>query len=56
MDHEAETIGAGPEGLVGANALSEARLSVLLVEAKEMVVGGCHPAELSLPWVRLYVS
>lgn len=45
---DAAIVGAGPNGLCAAITLARAGCSVLLMEAKETVGGGCRSAELTL--------
>jgi phytoene dehydrogenase-like protein len=47
--YDAVVVGAGPNGLAAAIALAQAGKSVLVVEAKETIGGGCRSAELTLP-------
>ncbi len=42
-------VGAGPNGLAAALTCAEAGRSVLVLEAKDTVGGGCRSAELTLP-------
>jgi phytoene dehydrogenase-like protein len=49
--HDAVVVGAGPNGLAAAVTLARAGRSVLLVEARETVGGGCRSAQLTLPGV-----
>ena len=46
---DAVVIGAGPNGLVAANALADAGWSVLLLEANETVGGAVRSAEVTAP-------
>lgn len=47
--YDAVIIGAGPNGLSAAVVLAQKGMSVLVVEAKASVGGGCRSAELTLP-------
>jgi phytoene dehydrogenase-like protein len=47
--HDAVIVGGGPNGLAAGIVLARAGRSVLIVEAKESVGGGCRTAELTLP-------
>lgn len=49
---DAVVIGAGPNGLVAANALADAGWSVLLVEASEETGGAVRTAEVTAPGFR----
>ncbi|MEJ7679658.1 MAG: NAD(P)-binding protein [Segetibacter sp.] len=48
-DYDAIIVGSGPNGLAAAITMQQAGLSVLLVEAKEVIGGGLRSAELTLP-------
>ncbi len=48
-NYDAVIVGAGPNGLAAALTLAQAGRSVLVMEAKETVGGGCRTAELTLP-------
>src|ERR1043166_8378169 len=48
-DYDAIVVGSGPNGLAAAITMQQARLSVLLIEAKETIGGGMRSAELTLP-------
>lgn len=47
--YDAVVVGSGPNGLAAAIVLAEAKLSVLLVEAKSTIGGGMRSGELTLP-------
>src|SRR5262249_33921475 len=47
--YEATVIGAGPNGLSAGIVLASAGLSVLVVEANNIIGGGCRSAALTLP-------
>jgi phytoene dehydrogenase-like protein len=47
--HDAVVVGAGPNGLAAAIALVRGGRSVLLVEGRGTVGGGCRSAQLTLP-------
>ncbi len=48
-DFDAVVVGSGPNGLAAAITLQQAGLSVLIIEAKKILGGGLHSAELTLP-------
>lgn len=47
--YDAVVVGSGPNGLAAAIRLSQAKLSVLLIEAKNTIGGGMRSQELTLP-------
>jgi phytoene dehydrogenase-like protein len=47
--YDAVVVGAGPNGLAAAICLARAQRSVLLVEARPTIGGGCRSAELTRP-------
>ena len=46
---DAVVVGAGPNGMTAAVVLAEAGLSVLVIEARDKIGGGCRTEELTLP-------
>lgn len=51
-DYDAVVIGAGPNGISAAIVLAQTGASVLLVEGRDTVGGGCRTAEFTLPGFR----
>ena len=49
LEFEAIVVGAGPNGLAAAITMAREGNSVLLIEAKDTIGGGCRSAELTLP-------
>jgi len=47
--YDAVVVGSGPNGLAAAIVMAQAGRSVLLIEARETIGGGCRSAELTLP-------
>lgn len=55
VEHEetdAVVVGAGPNGLTAANVLADAGWSVVVVEGRERIGGGCRTSALTLPGYR----
>ncbi|HYP60086.1 MAG TPA: NAD(P)/FAD-dependent oxidoreductase [Thermomicrobiales bacterium] len=50
--HDAVIIGAGPNGLAAGITLAQAGRSVLILEAKDTIGGGCRTLDLTLPGYR----
>ncbi|HEY1789625.1 MAG TPA: NAD(P)/FAD-dependent oxidoreductase [Verrucomicrobiae bacterium] len=47
--YDVVVVGAGPNGLAAAIRLAQEKLSVLVIEANEVIGGGARTAELTLP-------
>jgi phytoene dehydrogenase-like protein len=49
ISYDSVVVGSGPNGLAAAIVLARAGLSVLVIEGKETIGGGCRSAALTLP-------
>lgn len=49
QNYDAVVVGSGPNGLAAAITLGKKMPSVILLEAKESIGGGCRSSELTLP-------